>query len=36
MSKTDLLEKELTIGEKKATIIADAKLRQVRNVLGYY
>jgi tryptophanyl-tRNA synthetase len=30
-----LLEKELSVGEKKAAAIADKKLQQVRSVLGY-
>ena len=35
MNNPDLLEKELSVGEKKAAAIADQKLRQVREVLGY-
>lgn len=35
MTHTDVLEKELAIGEKKASKMADDKLKQVRSVLGY-
>ena len=35
MSNPDLLEKELAIGEAKATSIANEKLKQLRDVLGY-
>ncbi|MBA3663425.1 MAG: tryptophan--tRNA ligase [Bacteroidetes bacterium] len=35
MNDTALLEKELSIGEAKASKMADEKLRQVREVLGY-
>jgi tryptophanyl-tRNA synthetase len=35
MLNTDLLEKELAIGERKAASLADAKLRQVRKIFGY-
>jgi len=35
MSNHDLLEKELAIGEIKANKIANEKLKQVRNLLGY-
>ncbi len=35
MSNTALLEKELAIGEAKAMKMANEKLRQVREVLGY-
>lgn len=35
MKNTDLLEKELAIGELKAAKIANEKLSQVRKVLGY-
>jgi len=35
MANPQLLEKELAIGEKKAAAIAEAKLQQVRSVLGY-
>jgi tryptophanyl-tRNA synthetase len=35
MSNRSLLEKELTLGEKKASRMADEKLKQVREVLGY-
>jgi tryptophanyl-tRNA synthetase len=35
MANTQLLEKELAIGEAKAAIIANNKLKQVREVLGY-
>lgn len=35
MNNTDLLEKELQVGEAKARIIARDKLKLVRNVLGF-
>lgn len=35
MNNTDLLEKELQIGEAKARKIAQEKLKQVRSVLGF-
>ena len=35
MSNTSLLEKELTIGEAKATKLANEKLMQVRDAVGY-
>jgi tryptophanyl-tRNA synthetase len=35
MSNTNLLEKELSIGEAKAAKLANEKLKQVREVLGY-
>ncbi len=35
MSNPDLLEKELQVGEAKARKIAQEKLKQVRNVLGF-
>ncbi len=35
MSNTDLLEKELQVGEAKARKIAQEKLKQVRSVLGF-
>jgi len=35
MLNTDLLEKELAIGEKKASNLANEKLKQVRDALGY-
>ena len=35
MENTGLLEKELAIGEKKASAMANAKLSQVRALLGY-
>lgn len=35
MSHPDLLEKELAIGEAKATKMANDKLKQVREILGY-
>jgi tryptophanyl-tRNA synthetase len=35
MANPHLLEKELAIGEAKAIIIANEKLKQVREVLGY-
>jgi tryptophanyl-tRNA synthetase len=35
MSKPELLEKELKIGESKAAAIANEKLKQVRSELGY-
>ncbi len=35
MSNTDLLEKELQIGEAKARKIAQEKLKHVRSVLGF-
>jgi tryptophanyl-tRNA synthetase len=35
MSNTDLLEKELQIGEAKARKIAQEKLKQVRSILGF-
>lgn len=35
MANTGLLEKELAAGEAKAAIIANEKLRQVREALGY-
>lgn len=35
MSNTHLLEKELAIGEAKATLLANEKLKQVRAALGY-
>lgn len=35
MNDTSLLEKELQIGEKKANAIANAKLSEVRELLGY-
>ncbi len=35
MTNTDLLEKELQIGEAKARKIAQEKLKQVRSVLGF-
>ena len=35
MSRADLLEKELKIGETKANTMANAKLKQVREALGY-
>jgi len=35
MSNTALLEKELSIGEVKAAKIADQKLKELRQVLGY-
>ena len=35
MSNTDLLEKELQVGEAKAKKIAQEKLKQVRSVLGF-
>ncbi len=35
MSNTALLEKELSIGETKANAMADQKLKQVREALGY-
>ena len=35
MDNTHLLEKELAIGEAKAALIANNKLKQVRAVLGY-
>jgi tryptophanyl-tRNA synthetase len=35
MGDTSLLEKELQIGEKKANAIADEKLKNVREVIGY-
>jgi len=35
MSNTDLLEKELSIGEAKASKMANEKLKQVREIIGY-
>ena len=35
MGNTQLLEKELQIGEEKARKIAQEKLKQVRSVLGF-
>jgi tryptophanyl-tRNA synthetase len=35
MADPEMLEKELQIGEKKAALIANEKLRQVRAILGY-
>jgi tryptophanyl-tRNA synthetase len=35
MENPDLLEKELAVGESKAAKMADEKLRQVREALGY-
>lgn len=35
MANTNILEKELAIGEAKAAKIANEKLKQVRDVLGY-
>ncbi len=35
MSNTSVLEKELQIGEAKAKLIANKKLKQVRSVLGF-
>jgi tryptophanyl-tRNA synthetase len=35
MSNTSLLEKELAIGEAKATKLANEKLMQVRDAVGY-
>jgi tryptophanyl-tRNA synthetase len=35
MNNTDVLEKELKIGEDKARMMAREKLKQVRSVLGY-
>lgn len=35
MANTDLLEKELAIGEAKANKLANEKLKQIREVLGY-
>ena len=35
MNNTDLLEKELQIGEAKARKIAQEKLKLVRSVLGF-
>lgn len=35
MANTDILEKELGIGEAKATKMANEKLKQVREVLGF-
>jgi tryptophanyl-tRNA synthetase len=35
MENPDLLEKELSIGESKAAKMADAKLKQVKEALGY-
>ncbi len=35
MANTNLLEKELAIGEAKANKLANEKLKQVRDVLGY-
>jgi len=35
MANTDLLEKELAIGEAKANKLANEKLKQLREVLGY-
>lgn len=35
MANTDMLEKELAIGEAKANKLANEKLKQVREVLGY-
>ncbi|HOZ86283.1 MAG TPA: tryptophan--tRNA ligase [Bacteroidia bacterium] len=35
MSNTSLLEKELAIGESKATKLANEKLKQIRQILGY-
>lgn len=35
MNNTDLLEKELQVGEAKARKIAQEKLKEVRNVLGF-
>jgi tryptophanyl-tRNA synthetase len=35
ISNTDLLEKELSIGEKKASEMANAKLKLVREAFGY-
>jgi tryptophanyl-tRNA synthetase len=35
MTNTDILEKELSIGEAKANKLANEKLKQVRDVLGY-
>jgi tryptophanyl-tRNA synthetase len=36
MGNTSMLEKELSIGEGKASKMANEKLKQVREVLGYY
>jgi hypothetical protein len=35
MTNTSALEKELAIGESKASKIANEKLKQVRQVLGF-
>ena len=35
MSNTDVIEKELNEGAKKATLIADKVLKRVRNNIGY-
>ncbi|MEO6304127.1 MAG: tryptophan--tRNA ligase [Bacteroidia bacterium] len=35
MSNTDILEKELAIGEARATKMANEKIKQVREVVGY-
>jgi tryptophanyl-tRNA synthetase len=35
MGNTSLLEKELAIGESKATKLANEKLQQIRQILGY-
>ncbi len=35
MSNTNMLEKELSIGEAKANVMANQKLKQVREVIGY-
>jgi tryptophanyl-tRNA synthetase len=35
MSNTDLLEKELAIGETTASKLSNEKLKKVREVLGY-
>ncbi|MBA2613266.1 MAG: tryptophan--tRNA ligase [Bacteroidetes bacterium] len=35
MANTDILEKELSIGEAKANKLANEKLKQVREVVGY-
>ena len=35
MSNTNILEKELAIGEAKAGKMANEKLKQVREVVGY-
>ena len=35
MSNTDIIEKELIIGAKKASLIADDVLSRVRKNIGY-